>query len=391
MGARVDGRQGKGPVRMRDGAAPPEGGGERRALVSPAVRRLVGRIPVVLIIGGLAFGMAAPPGCTAAPFFAAAPPAAAPLSSLRTTALTALAATLGEIWTVLYRGAAQTRGAEVTEIVLVLAVSLLALAINRVVRAGGGHPAAVQEAAAAQRAVLPMPPARLAGFAVAARYRGARAASGTGGDLYAAQDTPHGVRLIVGDVRGKGLPAVASAMTVLGAFREAADQETTLEAVAARLERALERERERCDGPDRSEDFATALLAELPAGEPSVLRVLNRGHPAPLLLAPDGGLRELLPAEPGLPLGMSGVGSRPGRPDETFFPAGALLLFFTDGVTAARDLFGRCYHPPGRLRGGRFPGPDVLLDTLIEDVTRHTGGEPADDVALLAVQRPMGE
>ncbi|MEV6568045.1 PP2C family protein-serine/threonine phosphatase [Streptomyces kronopolitis] len=376
---------------MRDGAAPSEGGGERRAPVSPAVRRLVGRVPALLIIGGLAFGMAAPPGCTAAPFFAAAPPAAAPLSSLRTTALTALAATLGEIWTVVYRGAAPSRGAAVTEIVLVLAVSLLALAIHRVVRAGGS-PEAVREAAAAQRAVLPTPPARLAGFAVAARYRGARAASGTGGDLYAVQDTPHGVRLIVGDVRGKGLPAVASAMTVLGAFREAADQETSLEAVAGRLERALERERERGgEGPDRSEDFATALLAELPAGEPSVLRVLNRGHPAPLLLAPDGGLRELLPAEPGLPLGMSAVGSRPGRPDETFFPAGALLLCFTDGVSAARDLFGRSYHPPGRLRGGRFPGPDVLLDTLIEDVTRHTGGEPADDLALLAVQRPMGE
>ncbi|MFF3745958.1 PP2C family protein-serine/threonine phosphatase [Streptomyces kronopolitis] len=375
---------------MRDGAAPPEGGGERRAPVSPAVRRLVGRVPVLLIIGGLAFGMAAPPSCTAAPFFAAAPPVAAPLSSLRTTALTALAATLGEIWTVVYRGAGPSRGAAVTEIALVLAISLLALALHRVVRAGG-HPAAVQEAAAAQRAVLPTPPARLAGFAVAARYRGARAASGTGGDLYAVQDTPHGVRLIVGDVRGKGLPAVASAMTVLGAFREAADQEASLEAVAERLERALERERERGEGPDRSEDFATALLAELPAGDPSVLRVLNRGHPAPLLLAPDGGLRELLPAEPGLPLGMSAVGGRTGRPDETFFPAGALLLCFTDGVSAARDLFGRSYHPPGRLRGGRFPGPDVLLDTLVEDVTRHTGGEPADDLALLAVQRPMGE
>ncbi|MFE3549603.1 PP2C family protein-serine/threonine phosphatase [Streptomyces kronopolitis] len=372
---------------MRDGAAPPEGGGERRAPESPAVRRLVGRVPLLLIIGGLAFGMAAPPGCTAAPFFAAAPPVAAPLSSLRTTALTALAATFGEIWTVVYRGAAPSRGAAVTEVVLVLAVSLLALALHRVVRAGG-HPAAVQEAAAAQRAVLPTPPARLA---VAARYRGARAASGTGGDLYAVQDTPHGVRLIVGDVRGKGLPAVASAMTVLGAFREAADQEASLEAVAERLERALERERERGEGPDRSEDFTTALLAELPAGEPSVLRVLNRGHPAPLLLAPDGGLRELLPAEPGLPLGMSAVGGRTGRPDETFFPAGALLLCFTDGVSAARDLFGRSYHPPGRLRGGRFPGPDVLLDTLVEDVTRHTGGEPADDLALLAVQRPMGE
>ncbi|MFD9207308.1 PP2C family protein-serine/threonine phosphatase [Streptomyces sioyaensis] len=379
-------------MRRREGAAAPEGDGERRSPVPPSVRRLVRRLPALLIVGGLAFGMATPPGYTAAPFFAAAPPIAAPLSSLRTTALTALAATLGEVWTVLYRGAAQDRPAAVTEIVLVLAVSLLALGINRVVRQSGGHPAAVQEAAeAAQRAVLTTPPAELAGFAVAARYLGGRTAAGAGGDLYAVQATPHGIRLIVGDVRGKGLPAVVSAMAVLGAFREAAEHEATLEAVANRLERALERERERCDGPERSEHFATALLAEIPAGGPSVLRVLHRGHPFPLLLTPDGGLRELLPAEPGLPLGTGGMGGSPGRPDETFFPAGALLLCFTDGVTAARDLFGRCYHPPGRLRGGRFPDPDALLDTLVEDITRHTGGEPADDVALLAVQRPMGD
>lgn len=388
----MDGWQGKRPVRRREGAVTPEGGGERRAPVARSVRLLVRRLPVLLIVGGLAFGMAAPAGYTAAPFFSAAPPAAAPLSSLRTTALTALAATLGEIWTVLYRGAAPDRRASVTEIVLVFAVSLLALGINRVVRHSGGHPEAVREAAeAAQRAVLPTPPARLAGFAVAARYLGGRTAAGAGGDLYAVQETRHGVRLIVGDVRGKGLPAVVSAMTVLGAFREAADHEATLEAVASRLERALERERERCDGPERSEHFATALLAEIPADEPSVLRVLHRGHPFPLLLTPDGGLRELFPREPGLPLGTGVMGSPPGRPAETFFPAGALLLCFTDGVTAARDLFGRCYHPPGRLRGGRFPDPDVLLDTLVEDITRHTGGEPADDVALLAVQRPMGE
>lgn len=38
----------------------------------------------------------------------------------------------------------------------------------------------------------------------------------------------------------------------------------------------------------------------------------------------------------------------------------------------------------------RPPGPDGLLDTLIEDVSRHTGGATVDDMALLAVQRPLG-
>ncbi|MFF7231439.1 SpoIIE family protein phosphatase [Streptomyces sioyaensis] len=48
---------------------------------------------------------------------------------------------------------------------------------------------------------------------------------------------------------------------------------------------------------------------------------------------------------------------------------------------------------PGRtaaLRGSPPAGPDGLLDTLVEDVSRHTGGATADDMALLAVQRPQG-
>ncbi len=108
---------------------------------------------------------------------------------------------------------------------------------------------------------------RIGGLAVAARYVGARADARIGGDLYAVQDTPHGVRLIVGDVRGKGLEAVEAAVIVIGAFREAAEQETSLEAVAGRLERALQREGGRRDGLDQFEGFTTAVLAEIPSKE----------------------------------------------------------------------------------------------------------------------------
>ncbi|MEW9517867.1 PP2C family protein-serine/threonine phosphatase [Streptomyces tubercidicus] len=377
---------------MLRGEASPEGEGEKRRLrVVLFGRLLVRRLPLILIAGGVVFGMGTPVGYTAAPFFAAAPLAAAALSSLRGTVLTALAAVLGEIWVVGCRSAAQGPSASVTEVLTVLVVALAALGVNRAVRSAAARPVSLRDVSeAAQRAVLATPPERLAGLAIAARYVGARAAARSGGDLYAVQDTPHGVRLIVGDVRGKGTAAVQTAVIVLGAFREAAEQERTLGAVAGRLERALEREGGQREGVEQTEGFTTAVLAEIPANGQPVLRVLNRGHPSPLLLTPDGGLRELAPAAHALPLGLGEMARRPDRPDETFFPAGALLLFFTDGVTEARDLLGRFYNPSGKLRGCRFPGPDVLLDTVIEDVARHTGGAPADDMALVAVQRPMG-
>ncbi|MFE0191320.1 PP2C family protein-serine/threonine phosphatase [Streptomyces sp. NPDC059008] len=380
---------------MRQVDGPPTGDGERRARrerMPPPVRRLARWLPALLIAAGLAFDLGTPPSYTASPFFSAAPLVAAPLLSLAATAGTAVAAMAGEVWGVTYRSAAPNYHESVTEIATVFVVALLALGINRVVRTSDAHLASVRDVSeAAQRAVLPLPPERLAGLAIAARYVGARADSGIGGDLYAVQDTPHGVRLIVGDVRGKGLEAVEAAVVVIGAFREAAEQEATLEAVAGRLERALQREGRRRGGLDRFEGFTTAVLAEIPANGRPVLRVLNRGHPAPLMLTPDGGLRELAPAAPALPLGMSEVASWPDRSDETFLPAGSLLLFFTDGMTEARDFRGRFYNPSNRLRGRRFPGPDALLDTLVEDVALHTGGASADDMALLAVQRPMGE
>ncbi|WP_258052819.1 PP2C family protein-serine/threonine phosphatase [Streptomyces sp. Ru73] len=353
-------------------------------------RRLVCWLPGVFLVGGLAFDLLTPTQYTAAPFFSAAPLVAAPLYSLRLTALTAGLSVLAELGVVAFHG--RNGGyASYTEAVTVLVVAVLALAINRVVRMSDARLASVRDVAeAAQRAVLPLPPDRISGLDVAARYEAAQADARIGGDLYAVQDTPHGVRLIVGDVRGKGLEAVEAAVIVIGAFREAAEQESTLEAVAGRLERALQREGSRREGLDQFEGFTTAVLAEVPSEERGVLRVLNRGHPAPLLLCADGTLHTLEPRTPALPLGMSEVAGWPDRADESPFPPGATLLLFTDGVTEARNTAGAFYEPAVRLTGRTFTGPDALLDALVDDVARHTGGNTADDMALLALRRPEG-
>jgi hypothetical protein len=58
----------------------------------------------------------------------------------------------------------------------------------------------------AQHAVLTPVPATVGPFQAAVRYSAAAAEARIGGDLYALIPTPYGVRLIVGDVRGKGLP-----------------------------------------------------------------------------------------------------------------------------------------------------------------------------------------
>lgn len=141
---------------------------------------------------------------------------------------------------------------------------------------------------------------------------------------------------------------------VIGAFREAAEQEATLEAVALRLERALARERDRREWAESDEGFTTVVLAGLAHGS-GIVRLVNRGHPPPLLLYADGTVRALPAAEPALPLGMRELGVWPDRAQEADCPSGATLLLYTDGLSEARDDTGRFYDPEAGLAGRPTP------------------------------------
>ncbi|WP_420716294.1 PP2C family protein-serine/threonine phosphatase [Streptomyces sp. H27-H1] len=354
---------------------------------SAVVRRVVKTLPAALIALGLLFDVLTPPSFTGSPFFSAAPLIAAPLFTLRGTVITGIAATFAVIVLHIYNGTTFKVEA-MTELATVLTVCGLASLINIVVRRGTEQLASARGIAeAAQRAVLPTPAERIAGLRVSASYEAAQADAFIGGDLYAVQDTPYGVRLAVGDVRGKGLGAVEAVAVVLGAFREAAESEPSLEGVARRLELALAREGAWRGSLDAVEGFTTCVLGEIPLGA-GLLRLVNRGHPGPLLLYANGDLVELSPAEPALPLGMGDLGGWPDRAQEWSFPEGATLLLYTDGLTEARDGAGAFYDPAARLRGRVFSGPDELLSALADDVRRHTGGAATDDMALLAVARP---
>ncbi|GGT66927.1 membrane protein [Streptomyces lateritius] len=378
--------RGGDPGTGRSAGQGPGANGRTPAQVERA-RRFLKALPPLIILGGVVFDLATPPSYTAAPMFSAAPLVAAPFFSMLTTLLTGIAAVLAGVGLHFYNDTT-TDVPALTETFTVVTVSALALLINRVVRRSGQRLASARVIAeTAQKAVLPTPAERIGGLQVAARYEAAQADAFIGGDLFAVQDTPYGVRLVVGDVRGKGLDAVEAVAVVIGAFREAAEQESTLEGVAQRLERALTREGTRRDGLDAFEGFTTAVLAEIPRGD-GLVRVVNRGHPEPLLLYADGGLALLAPSEAALPLGMGELAAWPDRADESPYPPGATLLLYTDGLSEARDAQGEFYDPAERLAGRIFPGPQELLDALVDDVRRYTGGGATDDMALLAVSRP---
>jgi serine phosphatase RsbU (regulator of sigma subunit) len=231
-------------------------------------------------------------------------------------------------------------------------------------------------AEAAQRVLLkPVP--RLAGqIRVAVSYMSAVAEARIGGDLYEVVASPHGVRVIVGDVQGKGLEAVETAAVVLGAFREAAPDEADLAAVGRRLERSVERQME-------GEKFVTAILAEVKAEE---VTFLNFGHPAPLLIRADGSVTWPEPPVYALPLGLHAHGTAPPEPYHTHFRPGDQLLLYTDGVTEARDADNRFYPLAERTHLLKEHHAETALETVRQDLLQHVNGPLHDDAAMLLLR-----
>jgi hypothetical protein len=226
-------------------------------------------------------------------------------------------------------------------------------------------------AGVAQRAVLqPLGP-RVGPLAVAGRYISATATAVIGGDLYEALDTPYGVRMIIGDVRGKGLDAVRLASIVLGSYRHVAFERPDLGAVVADLDRAVSRS-------VGDEDFVTAAVVEERGG---TLTIINCGHPAPLLLRRG----EVIPLEP--PASAPPLGFMPSPvPRVERLEPGDRLLLYTDGLAEARrdgEFF------PTAARAWRLLGHGTVGDglaSLESALTEWVQDQLDDDIALVLME-----
>ncbi|MER7834680.1 PP2C family protein-serine/threonine phosphatase [Streptomyces sp. NPDC096040] len=233
----------------------------------------------------------------------------------------------------------------------------------------------------AQRVLLRPVPHRIGNLLLESFYLSAAAEARIGGDLFEAVPTAYGVRLLIGDVRGKGLLAVETAAAMLGAFREAAHDEPDLRALVERVDISMTRRADQLGGSETGERFVTAVFAEIPDDE-RVVRVLNCGHPPPLLIRP-GEVSELDRGRPGPPLNLGMLVGDPYRVDAYPFGPGDQLLLYTDGVTETRDPDGSFYPLLQRLRSwGPMPPPE-LLERLHQDLLAYSHDKLQDDTAAL--------
>jgi serine phosphatase RsbU (regulator of sigma subunit) len=232
----------------------------------------------------------------------------------------------------------------------------------------------------AQRAIIRRLPPVVGSVAVSTWYESPGDVATVGGDCYEVLDTAHGTRLIIGDVRGHGLPSVGLAALVLGAFRALAHTEADLVNIARELDAlvvryASDKESRDVDG----EEFVTAVLAEVRG---SKLRLVNSGHPPPLLISSAGEVRSLKTDTAAPPLGWGS------RPELASFDLGphARVLLYTDGVLESTDPSGRPFDLVSAV-GTLCSGPlDEAVQAVVAELDEHTHGLVNDDVTLMAFE-----
>lgn len=242
-----------------------------------------------------------------------------------------------------------------------------------------------QENARLERGLLPTPLLEGSSLRFAARYRPGRSRALLGGDFYDTVRTSDGtVHAMIGDVCGHGPDEAALGVELRIAWRALTFAGLCGDELLSTLQQVLEHERE------SDEIFATLCTVDIaPDGRRAGLCLA--GHPSPLISRP-GRPAELLPYENGGPaLGLL-PGARWPRQQVELGREWSLMLY-TDGLIEG-------HIGEGRERLGQDGMVDLvrrrltqglageeLLRATVNEVRDLNGGELADDVAVLLLDR----
>ena len=231
----------------------------------------------------------------------------------------------------------------------------------------------LEDARLIQRGLLPTAVPQVGGIDLAVAWQ---PANGVGGDCFDTLNFGRALGVSIADIAGKGLPAALLMSNLQAAVRAFAQESAPPSSVCGNVNRLLCRNM-------ASGRFATFCYARI---EPDARRIVysNAGHNPPLLVRADG--TTALLSEGGMVLGIF--------PDNAYEQAevsigpGDRLVFYTDGITEARDGAGDEYGED-RLKDAalrtRAASIEAMKDTLMAGVNRFTGGKFDDDATLIVV------
>lgn len=250
--------------------------------------------------------------------------------------------------------------------------------VDEIIEVRAAHEAVLQQAplVAAWDAAMRGSAMQVTGLDVAGRTRAAEGL--VEGDWWDAHHRPDGsIGLVIADATGHGAQTGIGALQSRTVLRAAVAAGLSPSASLAVTARAL--------------DHATTLTALVIVIDVAVgrLRFANAGHPAALLVAPDGGVHEL--GRTGLPIGpLATTWSEADRE----FPASSGLVLFTDGVLEARRADGSDVGTDGvadavrRLWHRGPPTAEHVVRAILEIDQAVSGAQLRDDTTVVVAVRP---
>ena len=230
-----------------------------------------------------------------------------------------------------------------------------------------------EEARLIQRGLLPTSTPLVAGIDLSVTWL---PADGVGGDCFDTLGFGSSLGVSIADIAGKGLPAALLMSNLQAAVRAFAQDAASPASINNSVNRLLCRNM-------ASGRFATFCYARI---DPAARRIVysNAGHNPPLLLRGDGSVEKL--GDGGMVLGIF----PDTQYDQSELPLrpGDRLLFYTDGITEARDPEGEEYGED-RLAAAALAvtAPEALAikDAVLADVNAFTHGKFEDDATLIVV------
>ncbi|MER5395840.1 SpoIIE family protein phosphatase [Streptomyces sp. NPDC002599] len=242
-----------------------------------------------------------------------------------------------------------------------------------------------QENARLERGLLPTPLLEGSSLRFAARYRPGRSRALLGGDFYDTVRTADGtVHAMIGDVCGHGPDEAALGVELRIAWRALTFAGLCGDELLSTLQQVLEHERE------NDEIFATLCTVDIaPDGRRAGLCLA--GHPSPLIARP-GRPAQLLPYDNNGPaLGLLPNARWPRMQVE--LGAAWSLMLYTDGLIEGHTGVGKerlgldgMVDMVRRQLAQGLQGED-LLRAAVNEARELNGGELADDVAVLLLDR----
>ena len=219
-------------------------------------------------------------------------------------------------------------------------------------------------------------------LAVATRYLPATEEIGMGGDWYdAVVLDEHRYAVIVGDVTGHGISAVADMIELRAAIRALLLNGVAAEDVFSQVSRSWSESTE--------SSLATACISVIDTAQ-GTLHHVSAGHIPALVRTPEGEVHQLLGGRQPL----LGVPGRVGAPDVVPFPAGSVVVMCSDGLIERRDRsIDESIEVLAQVLSGAATDPDTSDTTDVEALAERvlerclTRAVHEDDVALVVVGR----